>query len=660
MFSVKGLGIMVSLSCDRLTPHSVKLDEYYSIWEFFQKHHWVAPGINHTPIIDAWERCRHQCNPFTWTHPHVASGATFKSLLIRNRNLIAISRIVLEDTLSLMPNKRCSLIVADETGCTLLIMGHPKLCQKLHDLGIKEGAFWSEGHIGSNALNQSLHLSDPVSMHGAQHFKRTLHTVSSHAAPVFSLDGGQRGVIALLTAVEDYQEQDCALVNSCARETSSMLKLESSLSESNYILSQRNALLASIDEGVIAWDSYNRISYINEQAEYLLNVDKRMIVGKSLKSMLLFPPLVQMAISEAQPLVRVDVTFECAGDFIEASVSLQPVADKSYLLFVHPPEKNRARSQHQAGSNVRLSFDSFIAQSPKMKQLITIAKRTCKSNSSLLLLGENGTGKRHLAMAIHNHGLRSHGPFISVNCAGFEAEQIMTELFGSDNDDHPAKLEQANGGTLYLEHIESLTPPAQAQLLHMLKNKTIHRYQSKRIIVVRLNLICSSQLDVDTLLQKVYFSRQLYYEISHVELRIPPLRERQDDLVVLLDKQLDRLNSRYHVNLSLSVKAREYLYKYTWLGNVSELQNSMENIVLQRRSDRLGVKDLPPQLLSPSSTMLSAEPGQIQSLEVIEKQAIQHAWTLYNGKVKEIAETLGIGRTTLWRKLKKYQIIRDE
>lgn len=652
---------MDSLPCDSLTQHSAKLDEGYSTWKFFQQHHWVAQGIKHTPIIDAWERCRHQCNPFTWDRPHVASGATFKLLLSRNRNLIAISRTVLEDTLSLMPNKRCSMIVADETGCTLLIMGHSEVCQKLHDLGIKKGAFWSEGRIGSNALNQSLYLSDPVSMHGAQHFKRTLHMFSSHAAPVFSFDGGQRGVISLCTAVEDYQEQDGSLVNSCARETSSMLKLEGSLSESNSILSQRDALLAGIDEGLIAWDSYNRISYINEQAEHLLNIEKQQIVGKSLKSMLLFPPLIQTAISEEQSLVRVDVTFECAGNFIEATVSLKAVADKSYLLFLHPLEINRADSQHQAGSNVRLSFDYFVAQSPQMKQLITIAKRTCKSNSSLLLLGENGIGKRQLAMSIHNHGLRSHGPFISVNCAGFEADQMMIELFGSDNDqDHPAKVEQANGGTLYLEHIESLTPLAQAQLLHMLKNDTIHYHQSKRMILVRLNLICSSQLDVDTLLQQIHFSRQLYYAISPVELRMPPLRERQDDLVVLIDKQLERFNSRYHANLRLSGKAREYLCKYTWPGNVTELQNCMENIVLQRRSDRLGVKDLPPQLLSSASAQQSAVPGKIQSLEVIEKQAIQHAWALYDGKVKEVAAALGIGRTTLWRKMKKYQIMREE
>lgn len=650
---------MVRLLCDSLTPNSANLDEIYSIWEFFQKHHWVAPGVNHTPIIDAWERCRHQCNPFIWTRPHVASGATFKLLLSRNRNLIAISRTVLEDTLSLMPNKRCAMIVTDETGCTLLIMGHLQLCQNLNDLGIKEGAFWSEGRIGSNALNQSLHLSDPVSMHGAQHFKRTLHAFSSHATPVFSLDGGQRGVIALLTAVEDYQEQDCALVNSCAREASSMLQLEVSLSESNYIISQRDALFAGVDNGLIAWDSDNRISYINEQAEHLLNIDKQLIVGKSLTSMLLFPPLLQTAINEAQPLVRVAITFECAGDFIEATVSLKPVADKSYLLFLHPLEINSAHSQHQAGSNVRLSFDSFVTQSPQMKQLITIAKRTCKSNSSLLLLGENGTGKRQLAMAIHNHGLRSHGPFISVNCAGFEAEQMMTELFGNDNE-HPAKVEQANGGTLYLEHIEGLTPPAQAQLLHLLKSNTIHHYQSNRLIVVRLNLICSSQLDVDTLLQKIHFSRQLYYEISPLELRIPPLRERQDDLVVLLDKQLEQLKSRYHANLSLSNKAREYLCKYAWPGNVSELHSRMENIVLQRRSDCLGVKDLPQEIATAAGSKLTEVPGKIQSLEVIEKQAIQHVWVLYNGKAKEAAEALGIGRTTLWRKLKKYKLIKGD
>ncbi|WP_108652258.1 sigma 54-interacting transcriptional regulator [Dongshaea marina] len=302
-----------------------------------------------------------------------------------------------------------------------------------------------------------------------------------------------------------------------------MFQLETSLAESNHILSQRDALLSGMDDGLIAWDSNNRLSYMNQQAEKLLGFDKDRVIGKSLESMLLFPPLLQAAISQEQPLSRVDITFECLERFIEATVSLKPVAHESYLLFFHPPETAKAHLQHRAGSNIRLSFDSFIARSNQMKQVITIAKRASKTASPVLLLGENGTGKRQLAMAIHNQGLRNHGPFICVNCQDLSMDQMMRELFGTDEGEgQSSKAEQANGGTLYLEHIECLSKPAQTMLLQMLRNNTTSRYQSNRLIPVRLNLICSSQLDPQTLLQQVHFSHQLYYAISPIELHIPP------------------------------------------------------------------------------------------------------------------------------------------
>ncbi|WP_108652257.1 hypothetical protein [Dongshaea marina] len=183
---------------DHLKPLTTTLavenpDELDTVWEFFQKHHWIAPGAHHTPVTDAWERCRRQSNPFTWNPPHVASGSTFRSLLNRNRNLLAITQTLIEDTLSLLPNKHCALAVTDETGCTLMMGGTPGLCESLQKLGLQEGAFWSEGQIGSNAISQSIHLSDPVSMYGSEHFNRTLHDYATHAAPVFSLDGRLRG-----------------------------------------------------------------------------------------------------------------------------------------------------------------------------------------------------------------------------------------------------------------------------------------------------------------------------------------------------------------------------------------------------------------------------------------------------------------------------------
>lgn len=328
-----------------------------------------------------------------------------------------------------------------------------------------------------------------------------------------------------------------------------------------------------------------------------------------------------------------------------------------FSFFIHPLETIRRFAQRNIDNNVELSFDSLVTHSKKMKKVQTIAKRAAKTKNPILLRGEDGVGKNKIAQAMHHLSDNSKGPFIIVNCKVIQAENMVRELLGCDEGEGKlSKFELANGGTIYLEQVEFLSSEVQSALLQMLKNNLFMRTSSNRMIPVNFQLITSTSADLEQYVNQGTFRRHLYYAISAVELNIPSLRHRQEDIVELVHRQLLRLEKRYKTSLSITDEALQLLLHYSWPGNLSELQNKIEKIVLNRSGDLITIDDFPSQLLEePIKGELSAK-GYIQSLEAIEKQAIQQAWDHFDGRVNEIATALQIGRTTLWRKLKKYQI----
>ena len=173
------------------------------------------------------------------------------------------------------------------------------------------------------------------------------------------------------------------------------------------------------------------------------------------------------------------------------------------------------------------------------------------------------------------------------------------------------------------------------------------------MIPVNFQLITSSSADLELYVKKGTFRRHLYYAISAVELNIPPLRQRKEDIIELVKRQIQRLEKRYNTNLSITEEALHVLSRYSWPGNLAELQNKMEKIVLNRSNDHLSIDDFPSQILNSIAGKEEGGEPYILSLEALEKQAIQQAWDIFDGRINEIANALQIGRTTLWRKLKK-------
>ncbi len=282
-----------------------------------------------------------------------------------------------------------------------------------------------------------------------------------------------------------------------------------------------------------------------------------------------------------------------------------------------------------------------------------MAKRAIKSNSPIFITGEEGVGKATLAMAIHNESSYKDGPFITLNCRSINTEQLVKETLGYDEGQGmPSKFELAHGGTLFLEKVEFLSPDLQAVLLKLLKTGLVSRSDSLRLIPVDFQLITSTTAEISEYVTQRSFGRQLYYELSSNELPILPLRKRREDIEHLVQQLISHYERRHNVTLSIEQMALEALMNFRWPGNNSELRNRIERILLNRGSNLIKLSDIPEDIKLNAHHRTANIP--VLTLEEAEKRAIVQAWNQYHGKMNEMAKALQIGRTTLWRKIKKF------
>ncbi|OOF02996.1 dihydroxyacetone kinase operon transcriptional regulator DhaR [Salinivibrio sp. MA607] len=631
----------------------LSIEDNKTKWDFFQKHHWVSHEFSRTPVLKSWERCIKQCNPYTWSKPHIASGFTLSSLMKRNEHLIECATTVLEDTYDMLGEENLLLIVTDNNGCILSLVGHDVIKQEMNELGIKHGCFLSEGKIGTNAVNLCINTHMPCEVFAAEHFNRHLHPYASVAAPVFDQFGKLRGTTCLIKNAEHYQKESLVIIASSAREISLQIHIHSEQENINRLSCAHNATLECMDDGLLAWDEDNHITMVNHQSERLLNIEASDVLEKDVFCVFRFPPNVLNSIESGTTIKRKLTTIEVNGEFVEAIITLRALNDGTHLLFLHPIDKIRELAQQQIGGSARYTFNTLPVISRKMKHVITMAKRAIKSNSPIFITGEEGVGKATLAMAIHNESSYKDGPFITLNCRSINTEQLVKETLGYDEGQGmPSKFELAHGGTLFLEKVEYLSPDLQAVLLKLLKTGLVSRSDSLRLIPVDFQLITSTTAEISEYVTQRSFGRQLYYELSSNELPISPLRKRREDIEHLVQQLVSHYERRHNVTLSIEQVALEALMNFRWPGNNSELRNRIERILLNRGSNLIKLSDIPEDIKLNAHHRTDNTP--IITLEEAEKRAIVQAWNQCNGKMNEMAKALQIGRTTLWRKIKKF------
>ena len=302
----------------------------------------------------------------------------------------------------------------------------------------------------------------------------------------------------------------------------------------------------------------------------------------------------------------------------------------------------------------------YWGESAAMEEIKKTVEKIGPTDATVLITGENGTGKDLLAREIHNHSERRDGPMVSVDAGAIPETLFESELFGHVKgaftdaySDKAGKIELAQGGTLFLDEIGNIPLHLQAKLLRVLQNRTITRVGDTRPRSVDIRLVCATNIDLRQKVQEGSFREDLFYRINTMSIQLPALRERAEDIVPLAEIFIKRFDEKYHRGVEgIAPEAKTALKGCHWSGNIRELQNCIEKAVILAEGNILTEKEL--QL--PSETVEAQREPSVETLEEVEERAIRAAVEKYSGNMSLVAKALNVSRPTLYSKLKKYGI----
>lgn len=349
---------------------------------------------------------------------------------------------------------------------------------------------------------------------------------------------------------------------------------------------------------------------------------------------------------------------EGAADFV-----VKPWHNERLIETIRTTLKTKGKSPAQSASNnTPVIGKELIGESQAMNDIILKLEKIAPTDANILILGENGTGKDLIARAIHQNSLRAQKPFVKVDLGALTESIFESELFGHKKgaftgagEDRAGRFEAANGGTLFLDEIGNISLQQQVKLLSVLQNRQVTRLGSNDPVNIDIRLICATNLPLSELANENRFRKDLIYRINTVEIVVPPLRKREDD-IILLAKHFARIYANKYLKPQpvFEAKALEKMKQYLFPGNVRELQYTMERAVIMSEGEELKASDL---LFSPieSSVPADSEPAEL-NLSALEKNAILRVIEKHNGNISRAAKELGLTRTALYRRLSKYDI----
>jgi DNA-binding NtrC family response regulator len=379
----------------------------------------------------------------------------------------------------------------------------------------------------------------------------------------------------------------------------------------------------------------------------------------------------------------VDVIMVSALNLARKAVDAIKLGAYDYIIKPYEPEDilstvNRAISKQRLHKELQFlrkeveesrGFDQIISQNKAMLEIFDLIKKVAYASSNVLIIGESGTGKELIARSIHRQGNRKSGPFVAINCAAIPSELMESEMFGHEKGAFTGahtraigKFEHANGGTLFLDEISALRSDLQAKLLRVLQEREVERIGSNRPIKVDIRVVSATNTDLEGAVAQGRFRQDLYFRLNVVPISIPPLRERKEDVPLLAKHFLNRFNTAFNKKIpGLSEKALRALSSYHWPGNIRELENLIERIVVLSPGDAIiDLKDIPLEILMDTNQeiedLIPKKVGLIKIREGVEKRIILNILETTQWNQSETAKILKINRNTLLQKAKQLGI----
>lgn len=422
-------------------------------------------------------------------------------------------------------------------------------------------------------------------------------------------------------------------------------------------------LVNASSDGMLSVDMKGIITFINPAGMKILGIEKN-VIGKHITEGVDFEPTILNVLKTRQGYVDREYRLEGkkgAVHFVKTAIILRD--EKGEMVGVLDIFRNindiKSMVNHMIGAQAKYTISNIIGVSDQIQGIRKMIKLAGSNDSPVLILGESGTGKDIIAQAVHNHSDRSQGPYITINCLSMPRNLIESELFGYDEGSftkntggQPGKIEMAHGGTLFLNNITFVPLDLQAKIARTIKQKSVVRIGGFKEIPVDVRIISSSHLDVTEMVKENNFSRELYQIISNMTIKTSPLRERKEDIDIISNHVLNRYNMMNGTNKKILPDTMEVLCNWDWPDNVRELENAIEYAYCKAEGDEILPRHLQQKFLSSSF-----KEKHLSTLKEAEVEAVRKAMEHTGGNITKAAKILGIGRNTLYRKIKQYHIV---